>query len=706
MRTLIVCEKPDAAARVARAIDEEAIPRKLVSQGVPFFECGTKEGTVVVCSALGHFYAVDSKGKSGRRFYPVWDFTWKARHDVERASARLGRWIEVISSLARKADRYVNACDYDIEGSLIGYMILQYACNAPPSRASRMTFNTMTERELKKAFQNRTLELDLPLVEAGKCRHELDWLYGVNLSRIMTDSVVKLNRGYATLSTGRVQGPTLGFVVEREEEIACFVPSPFWRIDASIQHEDRWYAVDYYQERIPTLKQAEQVVSDCKDGLLTVKDVESSQFQQSPPYPFDLPGLQSEAYRHFGYSPARTLSIAEKLYLGALISYPRTSSQKLPPDIGYENILRGLSSQRDFRQLTAKLLGIGTLRPKQGIKDDPAHPAIYPTGEVPTHSLVGPEERVFGLIVRRFMSTFADSAVLQSSRAILEKSPHKFFLRGSVLLEPGWTEFYRPYASVEMRELPHLDVGTHVPVVKIGAQEKFTQPPPRFNSASLLRKMEEANIGTKATRAEIIEILYRRGYVKEPRMKATPLATALTRLLGQYCPLILDAGFTAKLEELMERIRNGKSTRKLVLLEALQHLRKVMLDLVIREQELGALLGEEVVAQRLVDSSFKTPCPRCGSTLKIVRSRKTGKRFIGCSGKWEKSCDFTLPLPQFGTISILSRLCKMCGFPMVQAKSRGRRALISCPRCYASGIRGEGERKHVREVAAAPVNSP
>lgn len=686
LRILVVCEKPDAAARVAMAIDEEGIPRRQESQGVPFFECGTKDGTVIVCSALGHLYAVDSKGRASRQAYPVWDNEWKPRHEIERASARLGRWIRVISSLARTADSFVSACDYDVEGSLIGETILQYACGNAHRRASRMKFSTMTEREIKSAYRTLAPKLDFSIAEAGRCRHELDWLYGINLSRVMTESVVQQNKGYATLSTGRVQGPTLGFVVDREEEIACFVPTPYWKIDAAIRYESQEYGVDYYREKVPTLKEAEQTVLDCKDGLLEVKDVESHEVQQPPPYPFDLTALQSEAFRHFGYSPSRTLATAEKLYLAALISYPRTSSQKLPPDIGYENILRGLA-QREYRSLAEKLLGTGKLYPKQGLKDDPAHPAIYPTGEVLSRSSVGPEAKVFDLIVRRFMSTFAQPAVHQSTRATLERGPHKFFLRGLLTLKPGWTEYYPPYVSLEIQKLPPLKVGMEVPVCRMLALEKFTQPPPRFNSASLLKKMEETNIGTKATRAEIIEILYKRGYVKEPRMKATPLAVTLARVLGKYCPLIIDPGFTARLEELMESIQEGKTTRKIVLLEALQHLRPVMTDLVGEEDELGVKLGDVVMAQRIADASIKTTCPECGSTLKIVRNRRTGKRFIGCSGKWERNCSFSLPLPPFGTLTILNRSCKVCGFQMVQAKSRGRRPLVSCPRCYASRAR-------------------
>src|SRR3990170_2563370 len=421
----------------------------------------------------------------------------------------------------------------------------------------------------------------------------------------------------------------------------------------------------YSKEKIPTLAEAEKIVQDCQGKLVEVREIESKEVRQLPPYPFDLSSLQAEAYRHFGYTPARTLAVAERLYLEALISYPRTSSQKLPPDIGYDEILRGIKTQPDYTTLSGKLLGAGYLRPSQGPKEDPAHPAIYPTGESPKRPLLGPEAKLFDLIVRRFMATFAEPCLRLVSRMILETGPHRFLLRGSRILQPGWTEFYRPYVMEDAHELPHLDVGMQVPIARIRALEKFTQPPPRYNPSSLLKKMEEENIGTKATRAEIIEMLYRRGYVKDIRMRATPLAIHITKLLAKHCPLIIDPEFTATLEAMMEEIQAQETTRRRVLIRAIDHLRPVMLELMAREDNLGAELSEVVSAQKTAELTFDSPCPQCGSALRIVKNRKSGKRFIGCTGKWEKNCGFSLPLPQFGTLTILRRTCKVCGFQMV-----------------------------------------
>ena len=374
VQTLIVCEKPDAAARVARALDQDGDPRRIDTQGVPVYESRNRQETILVCSALGHLYAVDSKSHTSRRYYPVWDYQWKPKHLINKKSAKLARWIQVISTLARSADRYVNAADYDVEGSLIGYTILRYACHGAHSRAQRMKFSTLTERELKTAYRTLSPQLDLGLVEAGRCRHELDWLYGINLSRLLTESTLKQNRGYSTLSTGRVQGPTLNFVVEREEDIQCFTPTPFWTIQATILHGGDEYVIEYEKEKILILAEATQAVDDCKSAQLDVVNVESRNVQQPPPYPFDLSSLQAEAYRRFVYTPSRTLALAERLYLDALISYPRTSSQKLPPDIGYTEILKAISIRPQYRSLAQQILNRGTLSPTQGPKEDSAHP--------------------------------------------------------------------------------------------------------------------------------------------------------------------------------------------------------------------------------------------------------------------------------------------------------------------------------------------
>jgi len=680
--TLIICEKPDAALHLAEALSESGKPLKREKYGAPYYEIDTKDERTIVCSAIGHLYQVDTKGSPERRHYPVWDFAWKPKHQVEKGQRRQELWLKAITELSRGVDTYINSCDYDVEGSLIGYMILEYACNGAAHIAKRMKFSTLTEKELREAYANLMPRLDFPLVNAGMCRHEVDWLYGVNLSRALTESAYKFSQRYSTLSTGRVQGPTLRFVVEREKEIMTFVPVPYWTIEAVVEIDGREMAAEYQIERLETNRQAEEVVDKSSGRTGTVEDLESKRYRLVPPTPFDLSTLQAEAYRHFGFPPTQSLGIAERLYLDALISYPRTSSQKLPTTIGYREVLSGLSKIPQYEKYSNTLLSVEALRPNEGKKTDPAHPAIYPTGVSPKRRLEPREQKVFDLIVKRFIATFGSAAIRESEKVTIKVDNQTFFVRGSRILNKGWTEFYEPYSKLEEIILPPISVGQKAAFKRVSAQKKFTQPPPRYNPGSLLRLMEEENIGTKATRAEILDTLYRRGYIKGERIVATSLAFKITELLLKYCPRVIDVAFTRELEGMMERIESGQETRERVIFETVEHLKPVIEDLKANEAEIGKELTKTIKEMKMAEITLRPPCPQCGSQLRIIRSRRSGKRFIGCSGMWKNNCRFGLPLPQFGVLTLLEKDCRECGFQLIQVKTKGKRPMISCPKCF------------------------
>jgi len=680
--TLIICEKPDAALHIAEALSESARASKREKYGTPYYQIETKDERIIVCSAIGHLYQVDTKGSVERRYYPVWDFAWKPKHQVERGQRKQELCLRAIAELSRDVDTYVDACDYDVEGSLIGYMTLKYACNGADQIAKRMKFSTLTERELREAYANPMRRLDFPLVNAGMCRHEVDWLYGVNLSRALTESANKFSQRYSTLSTGRVQGPTLRFVIEREKEVMTFVPLPYWTIETIVEIDGREIAAEYQIERLETNLEAEQVVEKSSGKTGIVKDLESNRYRLGPPPPFDLSTLQAEAYRHFGFPPSQSLGIAERLYLDALISYPRTSSQKLPPTIGYREILSGLSKIPRYEKYSNTLLSAETLHPNEGKKTDPAHPAIYPTGVSPKRRLEPREQKVFDLIAKRFMATFGSAAIKQSEKVMIKVDNLEFLVRGSRILEKGWIEFYQPYSKLEEIILPPISVGQKATFRRVSAEKEFTQPPPRYNPSSLLRLMEEENIGTKATRAEILDTLYRRAYIKGERIVATSLAFKIIELLLKYCPKVINVAFTRELEAMMERIESGQETREHVIFEAVEHLRPVIEDLKANETEIGKELTKTIKEMKMAGITLRTLCPQCGSKLHVLRSRRSGKRFIGCSGMWKNNCRFGLPLPQFGALTLLEKNCRECSFQLIQVKAKGKRPMISCPKCF------------------------
>jgi DNA topoisomerase-1 len=679
--TFIITEKPDAASRIASALDLKGKAKKMEENGVPYY-IAEREKQIIVVPAIGHLYTV-AEEKSGRNYYPVFSFRWVPRYMAERGAKQIRAWLETISKLAKDADTYIDACDYDIEGSIIGYCILKYACGNKEDVAKRMKYSTLTKEELEKSYAELLPKLDFALIEAGRTRHEIDWLYGVNLSRALTIAAKDWSGKYATLSTGRVQGPTLRFLVAREKAIRSFVPTPYWQIKAEVEIEGQVFETEYEREVIETKREAENVVNDCrgKDGF--VENIEVKQFQQMPPTPFDIGALQSEAYSLFGYTPRRTLDIAQRLYLDALISYPRTSSQKLPPAINYEAILKSLSGVSEYKKLASELLTKKELKPNEGKKEDPAHPAIYPTGNLPERVLEEPERRIWDLVVRRFMAVFGEPAIRQSLKVCINVDGQRFFLRGRQTLKEGWLRFYEPYVRSEEVLLPQLEEGQKIKIRRIILEDKFTKPPPRYNPGSLLKKMEEVGIGTKATRADIIQTLYDRKYVRDERMIVTDLGFEVLDVLKKHCPTIVSIGLTKKLEERMDKIQADREKRENVLLNAIEILKPAVEELKAKEKIIGEQLSNAIKKARL-EERIVGPCPLCGTgLLMILYSRKTGKRFIGCTNYFKKQCNAAFPLPQRGIARPLGRNCRGCGWPTVQVRIKGRRPWNLCfnPKC-------------------------
>ena len=683
-KTLIVCEKPAAAERIAYAL-AHGKPVKEKSRGVTYYRLENPDEEIVVCSALGHLYEVAQKDNANRREYPVWDYAWKPKHMSNRESSKCKNYIEVIANLSRNVDMIVNACDYDVEGSVIGYTIIKYACEAV--QASRMKFSTLTDQELREAYKNRSPTLDYPLIHAGMCRHEVDWLYGINLSRALTESARNVSGRYATLSTGRVQGPTLKFIVEREKDILTHVPTPYWEAYLKVEIGGVKLKAEY-PGKIESAYMAEEIQRRCEKAEGVVRNVRKTLAKTPPPPPFDIASLQSEAYRRFRYPPKLTLNVAERLYLDALISYPRTGSQKLPPSIGYREILEKLKDSK-YGEYVAKLEE--PLKPVEGPKSDPAHPAIYPTGHHPTQPLPTYEEKIYDLIVRRFLSTFARPSLKEFLKAEIDVEGYSFHLRGLRVLEPGWTEIY-PQLDAEGQSIAFIEEGMKVKVLQCVVELKYTQPPPRFNPGSLLKKMEKEGIGTKATRADIIDTLYSRGYVEAEQMKATILAQKVIDLLTRYCPEIVDVDLTRSLEDQMQKIELGLKTREEVVYQSTVNLRNALLKLKLEEENVGTQLTEALKRMKAENEALNTPCPSCGASLKVIKSRSTGKRFIGCLNR----CGFTLPLPQTGKLTLTDKKCSECGFQMVQIKFTRRRPLSTCPNCYVKRLSQGGSASKVK----------
>jgi len=428
MQELIITEKPSAAKKIADAL-ADGKPIKEDIRGVPYYKVTHGNKDILVGSAAGHLFGLAEKKKTKGFAYPVFDIEWIPNHEISKTAAFSKKYLDALKKLAKKAKEFTVATDYDIEGEVIGLNIVRYVCNR--NEARRMKFSTLTKPDLIKSYEEAAPHLNWGQALAGETRHFLDYYYGINLSRALTRAI-KTAGMFKILSTGRVQGPALKIVVDREKEIKSFKPVPFWQLElkglAKRNTVIAWHKEDKFWEKEKAQK-AFDIVKDEKK--CAVSKIDTRKFLQKEPSPFDLTTLQTESYRCFGISPKETLSLAQELYTNGWISYPRTSSQQLPPAIGYAKILKALAKQENYAELANQLLKLKTLTPNNGKKTDPAHPAIFPTGLEPK-SLSGRVGKVYDIIVKRFMSTFGEPAKRETVTLELDVKKELFHPKFSV----------------------------------------------------------------------------------------------------------------------------------------------------------------------------------------------------------------------------------------------------------------------------------
>lgn len=671
---LVIAEKPDAARRIATSIGKSET-KKDKRSSIEFYAVRGFDGkNYVICSALGHLYTVAPAFKE-REIYPILDIEWLPTYLVEKKRVDIKKRLDLIYRLSTHASSVIIACDYDLEGETIGYNILRYDIYKDGIKTYRAKFSTLTKEDLQRAFSDLTLMRKWDLAYAGRTRHALDFLWGVNLSRFLTESLKNAKGGYGLLSIGRVQGPTLSSIYKREIDIRTFVTLPYWVIEARGVRDGNEINL-YYEERKVLNKAKAEELRKLKGSIGKVITVKKSITMVKPPTPYNLGDMQKDAYRVFGFTPKVTLNVAERLYLSALISYPRTSSQKLPPDINYRRILTSLKGIKEYSSVIGELLD-KPLRPVQGKKDDPAHPAIYPTGEMPNRNLSDREIKLYDLISSRFIATFMEPAKRQGINITIDVDGYKFKASGRRTVKPGWLKIFGKYVQYEDVELPELEEGDEIKVIEVTVREVYDEPPPRYNQASLLTWMEKENIGTKATRADIISTLYDRGYIIGGRMELTDLGFSVVETLLKTAPKIMSVSMTKEIEESLNAIELGKVASENVLEKGVEQLIYILRQLNKGFTRAGELLYEGYLSS-IRRRNILGNCPVCNTgKLTVIRSRRTGKRFVGCTG-YKDGCRASAPLPAHGLIKTTNRTCPHCGWPIILVIRKGRRPWSLC----------------------------
>lgn len=668
--TVMVGEKPNVASKLAQALGDYSIEK---NRGVKNYVINTDDGKIIIAPAVGHIFNLEQTEEGWD--YPVFDVEWLPIFETSDDADYVKKYYNNLKDQIEKADEYINACDYDLEGSVIGANVIRQLADPEENRIKRMKFSTLTSSDLQEAFDNLE-SFDSGMTSAGITRHILDFYYGVNVSRALMQAV-KANDRYKTLSTGRVQGPALKILAEKERKIQAFEPDPYWEI--YLNHSEFQAQWEDEEDRIWDEETADEIFYTVKgEDEATVTNVKENNYKHNTPTPFNLTGLQKEASSQFNINPKKTQQLAQNLYENSLISYPRTESQKLPRKLGYKNILNQLKKNDNFDDQVKKVLKKDDLTANQGKKEDDAHPAIYPTGKHPS-GLSKQEGQIYDLIVKRFLAVFGDAAKRQTVTFTLNVLGHDFKAKSKRTVERNWFNLYDPYVRVKEAELPEMVEGQTMKVEEFTQEEKETQPPRRYKQSSIVSELEKQNLGTKATRAQVVDSLYNRKYIDGDSIEVTDLGMAVVEALEDSCPEVLSEELTRKFEEKMEAIRNGDETSDEVVEEAREDLTEILNEFREREKEIGAELIESIDETRKKQRTLG-PCQVCeeedreNGKLRMIKSN--GSRFVGCTNY--PDCENTFPLPNNGKIESLDETCDTCGTPRIKVIRKNKKPYQMC----------------------------
>ncbi|MDY0195832.1 MAG: type I DNA topoisomerase [Sulfurovaceae bacterium] len=586
--------------------------------------------------------------------------------------------VKELKTLAKEAENLFIATDEDREGEAIGYHIAM-AIGKNPSSLPRIVFHEITKQAINHALENPR-KMDMLSVDAQQTRRLLDRMVGYKLSPLLAS---KIQRG---LSAGRVQSAALKIVVDKEREINAFQSQEYWSIEGIFEKEIEAMLVAYQGEKIDKLTienedQAKEIESAAKNDAFVVADIETKSKKSKTPPPFMTSTLQQSASTQLGFSPKKTMTIAQKLYEGVktdkgtagVITYMRTDSLNLASE-AVESARAHIQANFGDEYLPSKVK-IYTTKSK-GAQE--AHEAIRPTmidfdPAKASAYLAADELKLYRLIYNRFLACQMNEAVIESQTIIFKGKDTTFKANGKRLIFGG---FYKVTGYNEKDKLlPPLVLNSPAKLDGIKTTQHFTEPPARYNEASLIKMLESLGIGRPSTYAPTITILDTRKYIeiKEKRIYPTEIAFLVTAMLEEHFPEIVDSGFTANMEEKLDLVANGEQDWQKMLKEFYG-----TFSLKLAE-------GKKNIASLKTATPTGEICPECGGEL-LLRKGRFGE-FVACGNfpkcKYTKNQNETEQEDANTPSEATNEICDKCGSPMVIKDSK-RGKFLACsayPKC-------------------------
>ncbi len=633
-----------------------------------------------------------------------------------------GELIRELKKEAKNADRIYLATDLDREGEAISWH-LAAALGLPEDKIKRITFNEITKSAIKESIKSPR-KIDIDLVNAQQTRRILDRIVGYKLSPFLWKTVK------SGLSAGRVQSIATKIIVEREDEIRAFVPREYWTVDAVLTSDGRDFTAHYYGEagskdknELSAESKAVRIKDDCFGKKFVCTEIKKGNRTKSPAPPFITSTLQQEASKKLNFQSQRTMRVAQELYEGVNLGHENGGVQGLITYMRTDSLRVAAEAQSAALEYIAENYGKDycpekprVYRTKASAQD--AHEAIRPSKvaldpEKIKKMLTPDQYKLYKLIWRRFLASQMSSAVLSTVNAEFACGSHIFKSSGYTVKFRGYMALYEETSDTTDTErevvLPPVEKDAELNARDIIPEQHFTEPPPRYTEASLIKFLEEKGIGRPSTYTPIITIIISRGYVKRDgkSLRPTDLGEIITRLMNKSFPDIVDYKFTASMENQLDEIENGNAT---------------MLDMLSKFYE-GFSRELEEAEKTVSKETYEAPaeetdiiCEKCGSRM-IVKNGRYG-RFAACPNYPE--CKNTKQLNKSGTAEaekepeIAPFKCEFCGSDVVVrqgrygafyacsrypeckfTKQKVKSLGVSCPKCGRDIVTKYGRNKTV-----------